>query len=239
MHNNKILGITDYLMAFPFTIFAESIRLLRYRLHSQKRAGGHVLQVTSSVPGEGKSTIAASLAISAATGHVRTVLIDLDLHRPGSSRLLGQSTNVGVADFLMGKSNSANEIPFNETLPMSIVGAGSVDMLRPGLVESQKLGNLISKLRLDYDLVIVDTPPILAVADAILISHLCDTTLLVVAWRDTPRHLVEQAIKLLRNSGAPLAGVLLNKVSENKRLTYGAENYGYNRNSDAEVTSVT
>jgi capsular exopolysaccharide synthesis family protein len=238
MHNNKLLGITDYLMAFPFTMFAESIRLLRYRLHAQKRAGGHVLQVTSSVPGEGKSTIAASLAISAATGHIRTVLIDLDLHRPGSSRLLGHGTNVGVADFLMGKSTSENAMPLNDTLPMSIVGAGSVDMLRPGLVESQQLGKLISKLRLEYELVIIDTPPILAVADAILISHLCDTTLLVVAWRDTPRHLVEQAISLLRNSGAPLAGVLLNKVSQNKGLTYGAENYGYYRDSGAEAKSA-
>ena len=85
-HNKKQLLISEYLMTFPFTVFAESIRLLRYRLHGQKRVGGHVLQVTSSVPGEGKSTIASSLAISAATGHVHTVLIDLDLHRPSSSR---------------------------------------------------------------------------------------------------------------------------------------------------------
>jgi succinoglycan biosynthesis transport protein ExoP len=239
MHNTKPQTIPEYLMAFPFTMFAESIRLLRYRLHAQKRAAGHVLQVTSSVPGEGKSTIAATLAISAATGHVRTVLIDLDLHRPGSSRLLGHSATAGVSDFLMGRSPSENAVQLNDTLPMSIVGAGSVDMLRPGLVESQQLENLITKLRREYELVIIDTPPILAVADAVLISRLCDTTLLVVAWRDTPRQLVEQAVSVLRDSGAPLAGALLNKVSQKKRLTYGAENYGYHSDSGVQPASVT
>jgi capsular exopolysaccharide synthesis family protein len=237
-HNDTPMTIPEYLMAFPFTLFAESIRLLRYRLHTQKRVGGHVLQVTSSVPGEGKSTIAASLAISAATGHVRTVLIDLDLHRPGSTKLLGQSEKPGVADFLMGKSTSEGVVQLNDTLPMSIVGAGSVDMLRPGLVESQQLESLITRLRREYELVIIDTPPILAVADAVLISRCCDSTILVVAWRDTSSQLVEQAVSLLRNYGAPLAGVLLNKVSQSKRLTYGAENYGYHSQSSVRATSI-
>ena len=139
----------------------------------------------------------------------------------------------------MGKATSENAVRLNDALPMSIVGAGSVEMLRPGLVESQKLESLITKLRQEYELVIIDTPPLLAVVDAVAISRFCDTTLLVVAWRDTPRQLVEQAIGLLRNSGAPLAGVLLNKVSQNNRLTYGAENYGYHSDAGATAKSAS
>jgi capsular exopolysaccharide synthesis family protein len=228
-HHNRILSVTDYISLYPFSIFAETMRLLRYRLRAPALAGGQVIQLTSSVPGEGKSTLAASLAISAATGHVRTVLIDLDLHHPAASGLLGNDSRVGVVDILLGESTSDNAVQAHRSLPIAILSAGSVTTLRPGIVESKRLGELIRKLRLEYELVIVDSPPVLSLSDAVMISNLVDATLLVVAYRDTPRNLVVKAVNVLRASGAPLAGVLLNKVDQANEATYVDDKYRYNR----------
>jgi capsular exopolysaccharide synthesis family protein len=228
-HRKRQLSIPEYLTIYPFSPFAETIRLLRFRLRSPAHAGGQVVQVTSAIPGEGKSTIAASLAISAATGHVRTVLIDLDLHHPAASRLLGNDSRVGVVDILLGDATSDRAVQAHQSLPIAIISAGSINTLRPGIIESKQLADLIRKLRQDYDLVIVDTPPVLSLSDSVLISRLVDLTLLVVAWRDTPRSLIDKAVNILRSTGAPLAGVLLNKVSQPDESSYISDKYSYKR----------
>jgi capsular exopolysaccharide synthesis family protein len=228
-HRQRKLTIPEYLTTYPFSAFAETIRLLRFRVRAPAHAGGQVIQLTSAIPGEGKSTIAASLAISAATGHVRTVLIDLDLHHPSASRLLGNESRVGVVDILLGESTSDRAVQAHTSLPIAIISAGSITTLRPGIIESKQLTDLIRKLRQDYDLVIVDTPPVLSLSDSVLISRLVDSTLLVVAWRDTPRNLVDKAVNILRSTGAPLAGVLLNKVNQPDESSYINDKYSYNR----------
>jgi succinoglycan biosynthesis transport protein ExoP len=221
------ISVPDYLTHDPFSTFAESIRLLRFRLGAQANAGGRVILVTSSVPGEGKSTVAASLAISAATGHVRTVLVDLDLHRPAASRLLGNESSVGVGEYLLGQNEADDAIRENATLQVSSVTAGAPTTLRPGMVESRQLATLLSRLRKEYDVIIIDTPPVLALSDAVFISALADVAVMVVAWRATPRELVCQAVELLRSANAPLAGVLINKVAIAGSLMYHPERYGY------------
>jgi capsular exopolysaccharide synthesis family protein len=235
-HRKRQLSIPEYLTTYPFSAFAETIRLLRFRLRSPVHAGGQVIQLTSAIPGEGKSTIAASLAISAATGHVRTVLIDLDLHHPSASRLLGNESRVGVVDILLGDATSDRAVQAHRNLPIAIISAGSISTLRPGIMESKQLAELIRTLRQDYDLVIVDTPPVLSLSDSVLISRLVDTTLLVVAWRDTPRSLIDKAVNILRSTGAPLAGVLLNKVTQPDESSYISGKYSYARDWVQEET---
>jgi capsular exopolysaccharide synthesis family protein len=234
-HQNRTLSVPEYLTVYPFSIFSETIRLLRYRLRSPAQPAGRVIQLTSSVPGEGKSTIAASLAISAATGHVPTVLIDLDLHHPNSGSLLGNDSRVGIVDILLGDSPSDLAVQGHSSLPIAILSAGSVTTLRPGIIESKRLAELIRKLRLEYELVIIDTPPVLSLSDAVMISNLVDSTLLVVACRDTPRSVVAKAVNVLRSSGAPLTGIVLNKVEQSSQATYIDDKYRYKRDYVAQV----
>ena len=226
-HNSRPILLSDYVRVFPFSPCSEAIRLLRYRILGQKKSGSTVIQVTSSVPGEGKSTIAACLAISASMGDIRTVLVDLDLHRPGATRQLLQGGKPGVVDLLLGTATLESTIQPIENLPIALLSAGTVQTLRPGLIEKRELADLIAKLRRSYDLIIIDSPPILAVSDPVYISRFVDSTLLVVAWRDTPSSSISKAIEILRVSSAPLAGALFNKVIDQNRLTYGPTDYGY------------
>ena len=233
--SQKQVAISEYFRLFPFSPCAEALRLLRFRLLSQKRSMGTVVQVTSSVPGEGKSTIAACLAISASTSDVRTVLVDLDLHRPGATRRFVGANGAGVVDSLPGNAALESTAEPFENLPIAMIDAGSIETLRPGLIEKRDMAILIANLRHEYDLIVIDTPPILAVSDPVYISRFVDAVLLVVAWRDTPKHLITEAVEIMRASRVPLAGVLLNKVKKGSLLTYGAKDYGYSNTAQANL----
>ncbi len=221
------MTIPEYLSANPFSGFAESLRLLRLRLRAHKRDGGQVVQVTSAIPGEGKSTIAASLAISAAAAGARTVLVDLDLHHPAAGNLLRHEHGEGVVDILLGHVGPEAALQTHDHLPIRIINAGSIASLRPGMIESAELRALIQGLARDFDLIVIDTPPVLAICDPLYISSLVDTTVMVVAWRSTPQECVNDALAALRAAGAPLAGILLNKVQFGRFTSYNKDRYGY------------
>jgi capsular exopolysaccharide synthesis family protein len=187
-----------------------------------------VIQITSSIPGEGKSTIAASIAVSAAAAGSRTVLVDLDLHHPAAGKLLGNHRTQGVVDVLLGSTETGTALQTHANLPISTISAGSIKSVHPGLLESEHLRKLIAQLSEEFDLVILDTPPVLAICDPLYISELVDATVMVVAWRETPQDCVDDALAALRAAGAPVAGLVLNKVDFAKSSRYG-KSYGYDR----------
>ena len=225
------LNIPDYLAANPYSTFAESFRLLRLRTRMHRSQGGQVLQVTSAIPGEGKSTVAAGIAISAAAAGQKTVLVDLDLHRPASGPLLGGTSPFGIVDFLLGSLSSEDALEPHASLPLRIIGAGSVSALNPGMIESEQLATLINNLRIEFDIVILDTPPILAICDPLYISQLADAVILVVSWRSTPRKCVENALAALRSAGARIAGIHLNQVAPSRIKSSYGYSHDYSRNS--------
>jgi Mrp family chromosome partitioning ATPase len=113
-----------------------------------------------------------------------------------------------------------------QKLPLTVVSAGSAARLKPDAIGSPQFGAMIQQLASDFDMVILDSPPILAVSDSVLISNAADATLLVVQWRTTPRDIVSQGVKVLRSSHAPLAGVVFNKVDFSKMRQYEGPDYG-------------
>jgi capsular exopolysaccharide synthesis family protein len=226
---NRKLTIPEYLTLNPFSGFADNLRILRFRLRSVTARDNQVIQVTSAIPGEGKSTIAASLAISAASSHARCVLLDLDLHRPSAGNILGYTSDKGVVDILSGTATSASAMVVHHALPITIINAGSINKLHPGMIESKTLRELIDTLRREFDIVVIDTPPVLSISDPVYISNLVDATLLVVAANETPQDLVNDALVALRSAHAPLAGILLNKVSSGKMYGYYGNRGGYDR----------
>jgi polysaccharide biosynthesis transport protein len=218
------LSMVDYATRKPLSPFAESLRSLRAYLRISPDSAPTVMQVTSSVPGEGKTTTAAALAVSAASAGVSTVLVDADVRSAALSAMFGLRDEEGLAEVLqLG-------VPFRSVsrdignLPLTVIGAGSMLMSRPDVVDSSRMAALLRELTDNYSLVILDSPPVLAVSDALVLSKHADATVLVIQWQSTTRDLVDSAVKMLRSVAAPLVGVMLNKIDLSK---VGQYEYGY------------
>jgi capsular exopolysaccharide synthesis family protein len=221
------MTIPEYLASKPFSRFADSLRVLRLHLRAPAEAGGQVIQITSAVPGEGKSTISAGLAISAAAAGMRTVIVDLDFHNPTIGRLFGGEQAHGVVDVLLGNATAGATLRAHATLPLRIIDAGTSGRPRPDLFEGANLRELVRELRKQCDLVVLDTPPVLAISDPLFIAGIVDATVMVVAWHDTPQRCVDDALAALRSAHAPVAGLALNKVNLTRAGRYGVRNYAY------------
>lgn len=220
-------AIADHVAADPFSEYADAVRLARLRLRAACGARGRVVQITSTVPREGKSTVAASLAVSAAEAGTRTLLVDLDLHRATLSAGLRAHENPGLLDIIAGQATIEDAVRPCHFRAVAVLGAGDARLLRPGLVEGRALPALIAHLADSFDLVILDAPPVLAVTDPLIIARMADATVLVTAWRSTPHRHVETALRALRGAGAPLAGLILNKADDTRALGYRRTGYGY------------
>jgi capsular exopolysaccharide synthesis family protein len=175
--------------------------------------GPRVLQVTSATVGEGKTTVAASLAISAALAGIRTVLVDIDIRNPSISELFSLRGAEGLIEILQDDRAPREIQKAHRNLPLSIIPVGHSVSTCPDIIASRQLTKFIEDIKRDNELVILDTPPILAVSDPLVTGNIADTTLLVVESGSTPRPVVEQAVRALQMAGLSLAGAVLNKVS--------------------------
>jgi capsular exopolysaccharide synthesis family protein len=220
------LSIPEYLANNPISQYAESLRMLRLAL-TNTVADANVIQVTSSVPGEGKSTMAASIAFSAAAAGKRTIVVDLDFYNPAVSRFFGDQQPEGIIEAIASGDANSFIRRAHDILPLYVLASGSTSVPRPEVIESDALRALVAELSDNYDLVVLDTPPVLAISDPLRIASLCSATVMVVAWSDTPRDMVQQAVMALRAAHAPLAGVVLNKVDLAKTGIYGGKTYTY------------
>ncbi len=231
-------GIQEYLRLKPLSRFAEALRSLRAGLRNSTPIAPRVIHVTSSVPGEGKSTVAAALATSAAIAGLRTVLVDLDIRNSSVSNLFNLQESKGVVDVIQGNSMIGTALQTFDQLPLTVMAVGSASRLSPDMIGSPRFGAMIQKLANDFDMVILDSPPILAVSDSVLIANVADATLFVVQWRTTPKEIVRQGIKVLRANGATLAGVVFNKMDLSKAPQYEGSGYGaYYRGIDNYVSN--
>jgi Mrp family chromosome partitioning ATPase len=141
------------------------------------------------------------------------------------SNLFDLPLSDGLVDVLEGHAMVGAAMQSFPRLPLKVVSAGSSAQLNPDTIFSPQFGAMIQELAGNFDMVILDSPPILAVSDSVLISNVADATLLVVQWNTTPRDIVSQGVKVLRSNGAQLVGVVLNKVDFSKVRHY--EKAGY------------
>lgn len=205
--------------------FLEAIRSLRSSIRIARVAGDgfNTVLVTSSGPGEGKSTTAANLALSFARSGVHTVIVDLDMRSPTIHKLLGLSNKRGISDAVLG----ANELhPRSE----KATGGQLVDVVTAGyrpsdpvdVASSPDLEKIIHDLSFVYDLVIVDSPPVLPVSDTLALSRVCDATILVARAGQTKTKDLSETLDALERSGASVLGtVLTGDTTESKRYGYG------------------
>jgi len=215
MVGRQKVSTVDYSIRRPLSRFAESLRLVRAALRLGDVNGPRIVHVTSALPGEGKSTIAAALAISAERAGLRPILVDADMRRSSMSAMFNVPAEEGGLVKVV-KQDGAAEVSIREYggVSLAILGVGSAVTPQPDIVATSRFAALMRDLSMRYDLVILDSPPILAVSDALTIASLANVTLMVVDSQGTPKEAVQQAVRALRTLGAPLAGVILNKKDQ-------------------------
>lgn len=189
-----------------------------------------VIMVTSSMPNEGKSFVAMNLWRMMAEVGVKTALIDCDLRNSEMRTKYGVSVNnsekmYGIVHYLAGRAE-LDQVVYRTSIPNGYIVPMATNIPNPSiLLESRQFENLISACKKTFDYVIVDTPPLGSVADALNVATHCDGSLLVVRSAETPRKVVSNSVELLRRTGKPLLGMVLNRVQVGKR----SNSYYYSR----------
>jgi exopolysaccharide transport family protein len=223
----------DFIISKPSSTAAESVRTLRTVLNLRASGGVRpkVVTVTSSLPGEGKSTLAGWLARLAAKSGEKVILIDADLRRPNIHRTFGIANDSSLVEYLTGKQQLKDVIQKDAASGLHIICGKSVPNSALDLIASQKMSDMVEALREAYDLVIIDSPACLAVSDARVLARLSDQTLYAVSWDRTPREIVLGGVKQFSDMGYdPLAFVLTNvDVQKHVRYGYGDTVYYYGR----------
>ncbi len=208
------------------TPWAEAFRVLRTNMqyvevdHDQK-----VFVVTSSLPSEGKSTTAVNLAITLAMSKQRVALIECDLRRPLIAARLGLDGGVGTTSVLIGKVALKDALQPHGDTGLQVLSSGPIPPNPSELLQSNAMEKMLGDLRDNFDVVIIDAPPLLPVTDAALLAAQADGALIVVRHGRTTRDQLRHAIERIESVGAKAVGVVIN-LAPTKRIgrAYG---YGY------------
>ena len=221
----------DYILENPHSRFSEALNTLKTSLIlSSPDEALKVLQITSSVPSEGKSTLALAFARILAKSGNKVILVDSDLRRGSLQKKLGVSVvSKGLTDLVMTSGGPIEEFVIkDEKSGAFIMPNGDAEFVNAtDIFSSHRMQEIIDLLKKNFDYVILDTPPVLAVSDARIIGKLVDKTLLVVQWDKTPRKVVKAAIHQLIVGGADIAGCALNKVNLKRYGSFSHGDSGY------------
>ena len=215
----------------PKSPIAEAFRSLRTSIHySAINSDKKVLLTTSTFPGEGKTTISANLAITLSQTGAKVLVIDGDLRRPSLHTKFGHSKIPGLSEVLAG-GVPVQSILHNTGIPnLSLLTAGTTPPNPSELLGSEKMANLLLSLRAEYDHIIIDAPPVLAVTDAPLLTSHCDLVIIVLETERVPVKAAQRMAEMLSNVHAPVGGIVINdKIgASNERYGYYGRNYsGY------------
>jgi polysaccharide biosynthesis transport protein len=208
----------------PLSHLSEAVRSMRINLELSS-AGSKVILITSAVPGEGKSTAAMLLATSSAISGKKIILLDCDLRMRTTSELLRRKHQPGLSEFLCGTAKLTDVINQDPVTKINFIPAGSTRPNGADLLMSQGMLDLMDVLRSGFDYVIIDSPPLLPVVDALALATVADKVLVVVEWCRTPRASIHQAFKILGPEANRIAGVVLNKVDFDELPGYGGHMY--------------
>lgn len=213
----------------PKSAIAESFRTVRTNLQymlGDKQKGA--ILVTSNNPGEGKTFCSINLAAILAKGGKRTIIMELDLHKPRVQKGLGIEANVGISTYVIGKSSLSEIIIPSSVENMDVVLAGPLPPNPSEIVVSQKMIELLNYCKEHYDYVIIDTPPVGLITDALVLMKLVDVTLFVMNTQVAYRHSLTNAHEIVNMNKLGHFGFILNGVKQRRsKYYYNKYNYGY------------
>jgi len=214
------------LLSDPHSLRAEDYRRLRANLRFLQAAEAHRAFVfTSSLPGEGKSSTAANVAIALAAAKLSVCLVEADLRRPSLGRVLDLPPDVGFTDVITGEVALEDALQTYGPDGMHVLLAGDVPPNPAELLESAGAIDTLERLRLSHDVLIIDSPPLNAVADAAVLSRLCGGVVFVIGARRVRARDVRRAVGRLHAVGADVDGVVLNMATASHSDRRGYNTY--------------
>lgn len=218
----------DYILSHPHSSFTEAFRSLRAYALLARRGDKLSIAITSALPKEGKTTTAVCLARTAAMSGSKVILVDCDLRRHGSSTLLGVQGNA-LSDFLAG-TPLEEAVQIDPATGLAILGNAASLSDGSDPLAGDEMVQVIQQLKEHYNLVVLDTAPVLGIADARAVAIAADAVLVAVQWGKTPPSAAEAAIEMLDDAKARIAGVMFTRVDIRKYASTGSEDvYGHHK----------
>jgi capsular exopolysaccharide synthesis family protein len=199
----------------PDSIPSEAFRALRTRIQFS-RVNTESLKsilITSSAPQEGKTTIAVNLAGSFAQSKKKVLLIDCDLRKPSVHKLFEANRTPGLIDYLIGNAKFDEVLAVSKLSNLNYITAGTIPPNPAEMLDSQEMRNFLKQMRGQYDLIILDSPPIIAVTDSEILTSMVDGTILVVSSENTEIEMMERSVELIRRENTQFLGTVLNNFS--------------------------
>jgi capsular exopolysaccharide synthesis family protein len=212
-----------YVLDEPTSLFAESVRAVRLAI---QRAARHEptksIMVTSSIDGEGKTTLAANLALSIASLGQRVVLVEGDLRNPEMSRSLCPQAKAGVVEVALGRARFEQALFFDRPTGLAVLPSPPKprDETDNEFVFSDAMRNMLDHLCKHFDYVIIDAPPLVPLIDARALGEVADRVVLTIRWDSTPRDVVAQALETLAPMQEHLLGTVLTRVDMHRLRDY-------------------
>jgi len=201
---------------------AEAYRILRTNIEfNRKTPDANTLTLISGGPGEGKSTTLFNLAYTCAKGGYSVLVVDADLRRPSQHRLFGVENNVGLSNYLTSNMSFEEVVRTTGVENLSFIPSGQIQREAVGILNSQRMTDLIRNTKVRYDLVMFDSPPILGVSDGAVLASEVDLSIMVIEHRRFPRSMLQRVKQAVINVGGNLLGVVLNKVDAKHDSGYG------------------
>jgi capsular exopolysaccharide synthesis family protein len=203
----------------PFSLFAEQMRALRTGLEFSGAA--RVVAITAARPGEGKTTLAIALGRALAASGLRVVAIDGDIRQPSFDPVFSSGGAVGLTDHLAGLATMEEILQRDTLTPLQVIDGGTQGRDALSLFLSPALPELLDTLRTGHDVILLDVPPVFALAEARVLARVADATLLCIRWADTPRRVVRAAVTMLQEANVKLTGAVLTRVNAAKHGSSG------------------
>jgi len=231
----KTQSVVPFMEADPFGPHAESMRRLRTNLmFVDVTTHKHSFVVTSAMPAEGKTTTAINLALAMSDAGTRVLLVDGDLRNPTVGRGMGLEDSVGLTTVLLGNAHLEDVVQRWADTNLWVLAAGEIPPNPSELLGSEAMREAFESMLASFDFVLVDSPPLVPVIDAVLLDRLTGGTLLVVAADQTRKRHLGEALRTLDTAGGTLAGFALNKVSAAEEAYHYKGYYGQQHAKDEE-----
>ncbi|MFN0191991.1 MAG: polysaccharide biosynthesis tyrosine autokinase [Aestuariivirga sp.] len=230
--SRRKVELQDYLLQKPLSRHAEALRSIFTTLVQRmpQARNGHVVSIVSAMPGEGKSTLVSSLARMVAKSGYRVLAIDCDLRHPKLHRyfhLFGVNKAEDLSEYLKSGEGSDNLAQSDGSSSAKVIATTPRPDQPELLLLADRLKSLIEALRPQYDIILIDTPPVALFSDASELSRLSDQCVLVVQWLKSRRAAVGQALKALTDAGANVVGAVMTKVDLKRYSQHDYEGGGY------------